>query len=40
MAIKREEPDPSLFEIPKDYEVNPAMLPSMKVSGTSRPPER
>ena len=40
MAIKREEPDPSLFEIPKDYEVNSAMLPSMKVSSTCRPPER
>jgi hypothetical protein len=33
VAIKREEPDPALFEIPKDYEINPAIpggLPIMK----------
>lgn len=30
IEIKREEPDPTLFNIPKDYEVNPKMLPRMK----------
>jgi hypothetical protein len=28
--IKRAEPDPTIFEIPKDYEVNPATLPHVK----------
>ncbi|HEV1992775.1 MAG TPA: hypothetical protein VGR03_00425 [Candidatus Acidoferrum sp.] len=37
LAIKREEPDPALFEIPKDCEVNPAMLPSQKGLGVVRP---
>jgi hypothetical protein len=40
IAIKRVEPDPALFDIPKDYQVNPTMLPSMKVSGTRRPAQR
>jgi hypothetical protein len=30
LAIKREEPDPALFEIPKGFEVNPARLPIAK----------
>jgi len=30
IEIKREEPDPSLFDIPKDYEVNPQKLPRIK----------
>jgi len=30
LAIKREEPDPGLFEIPRGYEVNPARLPIAK----------
>jgi hypothetical protein len=30
LAIKREGPDPALFEIPKDYEVNPSKLPIAK----------
>jgi hypothetical protein len=37
MAIKREEPDPVLFEIPKDYEVNPARLPISKNQRVIRP---
>jgi hypothetical protein len=37
MAIKREEPDPALFEIPKGYEVNPARLPIAKDFGVVRP---
>jgi hypothetical protein len=28
IEIKREEPDPMLFNIPKDYEVNPKIPPS------------
>jgi hypothetical protein len=36
-AIKREEPDPALFEIPKGYEVNPARLPSSKEMGVVKP---
>lgn len=28
--VKRDEPDPTLFEIPKDYQVNPATRPSVK----------
>jgi hypothetical protein len=42
VAIKREEPDPVLFEIPKDYEVNPAIpggLPIIKGSETPHPVE-
>jgi hypothetical protein len=42
VAIKREEPDPALFEIPKDYEVNPAIpggLPIIKGSDTPHPVE-
>ena len=30
IEIKREAPDPSLFDIPKDYEVNPKMPPRIK----------
>jgi len=40
VGIKREEPDPVLFEIPKGYEINPAIpkgLPRMKVSSSPRP---
>jgi hypothetical protein len=37
VAIRREEPDPALFEIPKDYEVNPARLPIAKDFGVVRP---
>jgi hypothetical protein len=37
MAIKREEPDPVLFEIPKDYEVNPARMPIAKDLAVVRP---
>ncbi len=40
IAIKREEPDPALFDIPKDYQVNPAILPSVKGFGIPRPAER
>jgi hypothetical protein len=42
IAIKREEPDPALFEIPKDYQINPAIpggLPIMKGSDTPQPVE-
>jgi len=31
MAIKREEPDPALFQIPTGYEVNPARMPIAKL---------
>jgi hypothetical protein len=37
VAIRREEPDPALFEIPKDFEVNPARLPIAKDFGVVRP---
>src|SRR5437016_4273411 len=37
IAIKREEPDPALFGIPKDYEVNPARMPIAKNSAVVRP---
>jgi hypothetical protein len=37
MAIKREESDPVWFEIPKDYEVNPARLPISKNQRVIRP---
>jgi len=30
VEIKREEPDPTLFNIPKDYEVNPKIPPRIK----------
>jgi hypothetical protein len=30
IEIRREEPGPSLFDIPKDYEVNPKLPPRMK----------
>jgi hypothetical protein len=30
LAISRKEPDPALFEIPKDFEVNPARMPIAK----------
>jgi len=36
LAIKREEPDPALFEIPKGYDVNPARLPIAKNLGVVR----
>jgi hypothetical protein len=37
LGIKREEPDPALFEIPKGYDVNPARLPSSRDWGVVRP---
>jgi hypothetical protein len=40
MAIKREEPDPALFEIPQGYVINPVIpgaLPIMKASDSPRP---
>jgi len=37
MAIKRGEPDPALFEIPKDFAVNPARVPIARVCAV-RPP--
>jgi hypothetical protein len=37
LSIKRDEPDLSLFEIPKDFEVNPARLPALKDSTLTRP---
>ncbi len=37
LAIKREEPDPALFEIPKNYEVNPSKLPISKNISVVRP---
>jgi hypothetical protein len=40
MAIKREEPDPALFEIPQGYVINPVIpggLPTMKASDSPRP---
>ena len=40
LEIKRAEPDPTLYEIPKDYEVNPAVLPSQKGFGLVRPDRR
>jgi hypothetical protein len=40
IAIKREEPDPAQFDIPKDYQVNPAIMPSVKGFGIPRPAER
>jgi hypothetical protein len=36
IEIKREEPDPTLFIIPKDYEVNPEKLPRMKDEATPK----
>jgi hypothetical protein len=40
LSIRREEPDPELFEIPKDYEVNPSRMPSTKDLGVVRPSGR
>jgi hypothetical protein len=40
LAIKRQEPDPALFEIPKDYEVNPARLPAAPGLGVVLPRPR
>ncbi len=37
LTIKREEPDPGLFEIPKGYDVNPAKLPISRDMGVVRP---
>lgn len=37
LSIKREEPDPALFEIPKGYEVNPSKLPISRNVGVVRP---
>jgi hypothetical protein len=37
LKIKREEPDPALFEIPKGYEVNPTKLPISRDMGLVRP---
>jgi hypothetical protein len=37
MAIKRGEPDPALFEIPKDFAVNPARMPIARDLGIVRP---
>jgi hypothetical protein len=37
VTIKREEPDPALFEIPKGYDVNPARLPISRGMGVVRP---
>ena len=37
IAIKREEPDPALFQIPKNYEVNPAKMPIAKDFAVVRP---
>jgi hypothetical protein len=37
LGIKREEPDPGLFEIPKGYEVNPERLPISRDIGVVRP---
>jgi len=40
VAIKRGEPDPALFEIPKGYEVNPARMPIAKNLPVVRAPTR
>jgi hypothetical protein len=37
IAIKRVEPDPALFEIPKDFAVNPARMPIARGFGVVRP---
>ena len=37
MAIKRGEPDPALFEIPKDFAVNPARMPIARDLRVVRP---
>ena len=37
MAIKRGEPDPALFEIPKGFAVNPARMPIARGFGVVRP---
>ena len=37
LKIKREEPDPALFEIPKGYDVNPTKLPISRDIGVVRP---
>jgi hypothetical protein len=37
LSIKREEPDPALFEIPKGYEVNPSKLSISQGMGVVRP---
>jgi len=37
IAIKRQEPDPALFEIPKEYAVNPARMPIAKDFAVVRP---
>lgn len=40
MAIKREEPDPALFQIPTDYVVNPARMPIARELAATRPQQK
>lgn len=36
IEIRREEPDPTLFEVPQDYQINPELPPTMKTSGAPK----
>ena len=36
IEVRREEPDPTLFDIPQDYQINPKLPPTMKTSGAPK----
>lgn len=36
VEVRREEPDPTLFDIPQDYQINPELPPTIKTSGAPK----